>query len=206
MTPFIVYALPRSRTFWLSHFLSAGDYKCGHEQAMFMRTVADVRSWLAQDFTGTAETGAAPGWRLIQHYRPGIKVLVVRRPASEVVESVLRLDLTGIGHYERPVLERGIAYLDRMLDQIEAEAANVLSVRFADLEREGVCARIFEHCLPYVHDPERWAFFASMNLQVNSRALMRYRFTHRPQIAAFKSACWRELRRLRGGDDLRRAA
>lgn len=205
-TPFIVYGLPRSRTFWLSHFLSYGDYHCRHEQAMFMRTIDDVRSWFAQDFTGASESAAAPGWRLIQHYRPDIKTLVVRRCAADVVNSVMAMPLQGVATFERPAVERLMAYLDRMLNQIEAECPNVLSVDFADLATEAGCARAFEHCLPYKHDRAWWDIFAPMKLEVNSRALMRYRFAHRAQINDFKKACWAELRHLRRDGVIGRAA
>ncbi len=195
MTHFVIYALPRSRTHWLSHFLTYGDHKCYHEAAMFMRGVDDLRAWLAQDSTGACETAAAPAWRLIHHYRPDIRAVVVRRPVDEVVASLLRLDLAGVGAYDAATLAKGIAYLDRCLDQIESQPG-ALAVRFADLATEKTCARIFEHCLPYAHDPSWWRFLSELNLQTNTRALLRYRFAHRPQIGRFKAALKAELRRL----------
>ena len=101
-TPFIIYALPRSGTFWLSRYLTWGGYACAHEQARHVRAPADVRSWLAQDHTGTAETAAAPWWRLVQHYRPDVRTLVVRRPVAgtlpRLVEcrSIYRADMVRI--------------------------------------------------------------------------------------------------------------
>lgn len=195
-SPFIVFALPRSRTSWLSHFLSIGDFKCYHEQCMYMRSVDDLKAWLAQDNTGAAETGAAPGWRLIKHFRPDIRTLVVRRPVDEVVASLLKIDLTGVGAYEETKLRKGMLYLDRCLDQIEQQPGT-LSVKFADLANEETCARVFEHCLPYKHHHDWWAEMAALNLQINTRALLRYRFTHRAQIDAFKAECWSTLRGLR---------
>lgn len=193
--PFIVYGLPRSRTFWLSRLLNYGDYACFHERSMYMRSVEDLKSWLAQDFTGTAETAAAPAWRLIHHFRPDVSGVVVRRPVEEALESLLRIDLSGVGSYQRDSLETTLRYLDRCLDQISA-LPGVLSVNFADLGREDVCARVFTHCLPYAWDKE-WYGLHDVNLQHNVRAMLRYRFAHRPQIHAFKRACWSELRRLR---------
>jgi hypothetical protein len=196
MSHFIVYGLPRSRTHWLSHFLSYGDHQCRHEIAQYMRTADDLRAWLTQENTGTAETAAAPAWRLIHHYRPDIKAVVVRRPAVEVVASLLRIDLAGIGTYDAARLRKGMAYLDRCLDQIE-RLPSVLTVRFADLAQEETCARLFEHCLPYAHDHSWWSFMSGLNLQTNTRALMRYRFAHRAQIDRFKGELKAELRRLR---------
>jgi len=196
MSHFVVYGLPRSRTNWLSHFLSYGDHKCYHEAAMFMRGVDDLRSWLAMENSGSAETAAAPAWRLIHHYRPDIRAVVVRRPVEEVVASLLAIDLSGVGAYDADKLRKGMVYLDRCLDQIE-RLPGVLSVRFADLANEETCARVFEHCLPHAHDHEWWAFMNRLNLQTDTRALLRYRFAHRAQIDRFKAELKAELRRLK---------
>ena len=193
--PFIVYGLPRSRTFWLSVFLTYGDVKCYHEMCMVMRDVDDIKSWLAQDNTGTSETAASPAWRLIHHYRPDIKAVVVRRPVEHVVEAVLALDISGVGRYNRETLTKSMEYLDRMLDQVE-RLPGVMRVDFDDLRHESTCAEIFEFCLPYKHNPQRWESLSKINLQVNSRALLRYRFAHRPQMSRFKALCWGEMRRL----------
>lgn len=195
MTPFIIYGLPRSRTAWLSHFLSIGDFKCYHESTAYMRTIDDLKSWLAQDYTGTAETAAAPGWRLINHYRPDIKQVVIRRPMSQVVASLLNQDLSMIGSYEEESLRKGMAYVDGYLDQIAA-LPGVLSVPYADLANEETCARVFEHCLPYKMPHEWWREMSALNIQVNQRALLRYRFAYKRQIDAFKSACRADLKRL----------
>lgn len=203
--PFIVYALPRSRTHWLSYFLSYGDYHCRHEAAQHLRTLEDAKSLLSMDYSGCAETGASPAWRIVQHYRPDIKVLVVRRPIEEVIDSLMRLNLSGIAQYDIDIVEKGMRKLNRYLDQIEAEGTNVLSVTFAELATEDGCRKAFEHCLPYPFDPSWWKIFAPMNLQVNHRALIRYRLAHRAQIDRMKAEGWAELRRLRKAGIIERA-
>ncbi|MDR3415029.1 MAG: hypothetical protein P4L83_02490 [Nevskia sp.] len=166
--PFIIYALPRSRTFWLSRFLSYGGWHCGHEELRHLRTLDDAKAWFSQPVTGTAETGAAPWWRLVQSVRPDIRTVVVRRPVSEVVDSLVRLG------FERSAMEAGMRRLDAKLDQIEARVPGVLSVRFSDLVDEATCARVFAHCLPFKHDPAWWARLAPLNLQIDMPALVRY--------------------------------
>ena len=66
MPPFVIFALPRSRTFWLSKFLTAGGWVCEHDEARHVRGMDDVRSALGREFTGYVETGAAPFWPLIR--------------------------------------------------------------------------------------------------------------------------------------------
>lgn len=182
MTPFVVLAIPRSRTFWLSKFLSYGDYECGHEDLRHFRTMADVKSWLSQDYVGSCETAAAPFWRLIPKFRPETKIVVVRRPVDECVDSMMAVDMKGVCRYDRAFLTKRFRYLDAKLDQIEKRASNVLAVQFRDLQEEATCARVFEHCLPYKHDSERWKQMANTDMQCSMPAITRYAIAHQPQI------------------------
>ena len=47
MPPFVVFALPRSRSAWLARFLTWGDWMCGHDELRHCRSLDDVRAWLA---------------------------------------------------------------------------------------------------------------------------------------------------------------
>jgi len=177
MASFIVYALPRSRTAWLARFLTYGEWACGHDEARHLRSVEDVKSWFAQPNTGTAETAAAPFWRTVQDISPDTKVVVVRRPVEDVLESLMRL-----APFDRVQLEAHLRRLDHKLDQIEKRVPGALSVSFYDLADEEVCARVFEHCLPYKHDPNWWAAISPINVQINLAASIRYFQAHRPQL------------------------
>lgn len=164
--PYIVYALPRSRTYWLSHFLSYGDWHCGHDELRTMRSLDDVRAWLSQPNTGTVETSAAPWWRLAAD----VPAVVIRRPVEDVLESLMHVGI----RFDVDRLTAAMHKLDRKLDQIERRLPNVLSVQYADLASETTCARIFEHCLPYRHDALWWKRLSPLNLQINWLALVRY--------------------------------
>lgn len=185
MRPFIVFGLPRSRTAWLSRFLSYGDWSCGHDELRHARSLDDVRAWFSQPCTGTVETNAAPWWRLIREFAPGARVAVIRRPVAEVTESLMR---QGAATYDETALAKTLCHLDRKLDQIEGRVPGVLSVRFADMAREDVCARIFEHCLPYRHDRDHWAKLAPVNIQVDMRAFTRYAQAYLPALTKLAEA------------------
>lgn len=176
MKPFIVLGLPRSRTAWLSRFLAYGDYTCGHEELRHCRSLDDVAAWFAQPFTGTAETAAAPWWRMIP---ADIQVVVVRRPVGNVVESLMHLPGC---LFDRAALESGMKRLDHKLDQITARRDNVLSVTFDGLNDEAVCKAVFEHCLPYEFNRDWWASWAPVNVQCDMRAILRYFEAHRPAL------------------------
>jgi len=177
--PFLICALPRSRTKWLSAFLTYGDWQCGHEEIRHARSMDDLRSWLAQPCTGTAETAAAPFWRLALKLRPDIRIVTVRRSPAEVVESLLALRLG----FDREPLTKEMQRLDHKLDQIEQRVPGVLAVRFDELPCEATCARLFEHCLPYRHDPAWWGACDATNIQISMPMLLRYYDAHKPQLA-----------------------
>jgi hypothetical protein len=172
VSPFIVYALPRSRTFWLSRFLSFGGWHCGHDELRFARSLDDVKSWFSQSCTGTVETLAAPWWRLVRTD----KCVVIRRPVPNVVASLSRLG------FDPAVMLPMMTRLDRKLDQIAARVPGALSIGFDALGTEAGCKAVFEHCLPFVHDPEWYALMAPKNLQIPIVPLVRYMHAYQPQM------------------------
>ncbi len=171
---FIVYGLPRSRTFWLSQFLSYREWICGHDEIRHVRSLRDIDDWFAQPSTGTVETAAAPWWRLIHSRVRDLRVVVVRRPVGEVVASLTALGIHG--------QEANIRRLDAKLSQIEHRVPNVLSVRYDELFDEGGCAKVFQHCLPYPHDHQWWLLLSALNLQAKMHGLFRYYQAHWGQL------------------------
>jgi len=180
VAPFVVFALPRSRSFWLSRFLQYGGWHCGHDEVRHCRSLDDVRSWLSMPFTGTVETAAAPFWRLL---RAGVKVVTLRRPLDEIMASLRR---AGVAFEDAPML-RLLRYLDAKLVQIARRLPGVLTTTFAELATEAGCARVFEHCLPFRHDAARWQAMVPLNLQDSIPHHVRYHAAHAPQIAKLQA-------------------
>lgn len=175
--PFVVFSMPRSRSAWLARFLTWGDWHCGHEELLHARSLDDVTAWLSQPFTGTVETAAAPFWRLLARHE-GVRVVVVRRPVDEVVASFLRLPLA----FDEAVLASLMRRLDCKLAQIERRVPGALSVSFADLDTEDGCRRVWEHVMPYPHQPAWWAAVSRVNIQIDMRVLARRIRAYRPQL------------------------
>lgn len=134
----------------------------------------DVKSWFMQACTGSVETAAAPWWRLVPK---GIKTVTIRRNPADVVDSLVRLG------FDRERVTDLVRRYDAKLDQIEKRVPGVLSVRYEELDDEATCARIFEHCLPYQHDPRWFELMAPKNLQINILQQCRYAQAHLPQFA-----------------------
>lgn len=198
MSNFIIHALPRSRTAWLSKFLTYKDHLCGHEVAMTFKQPEDYKKYFTGK-TGASETGAAQGWWLIQHSVPDIRTVVVLRPVEEVVDSMMQVDVTGVAVYDRELLEKHMKYGHRVLQRI-SERSDVLTVTFDSLKKLETCSSIFEHCLPYKFDLKWWASLKNQNIQVNVKDTLRYYYKHKDEIDEFKRMCKKELIHLRRTD------
>lgn len=177
MTHFLVLTLPRSRSTWLSKFLSYRDWSCGHDELQYMRQLEDVRSWLDQPNTGTVETAAAPFWRLALHLKPDLKLVVIRRDPTEAATSAVNSGLCS--DFDETL--KLFKYLDHKLAQIELRT-KCKSFWYEDLVDESVCKDLFEYLLPYKHDHNRWAKFDKENIQINVPALIRYVSAYKVQI------------------------
>lgn len=141
-----------------------------------MRSLDDVKTWLAMPHTGSAETAGAPWWRMLVRMAPGVRVVVVRRPVGEVVES-----LAAFG-FDAAVMEPLMRRLDAKLAQIVKRVPGVLEVSFAALNDEATCRAVFEHCLPYSFDAKHWRRLAGENVQCDMQALVRYAAAFHPQM------------------------
>jgi hypothetical protein len=181
MPPFLVLSLPRSRSTWLSRFLTYRQWFCGHEQALHFREIADARSWLAQPFTGSAETGVARWWPILKREFPDTRIAIVRRPVDEVVESLMTLGpKIGVTYNREPLLVE-MHRQNRALDQI-AKRFPAVSVNYDELATETGCKTIFEHCLGMEWDQKWWKAWNPIKIECDMRQTMRYVTTHQPQL------------------------
>jgi hypothetical protein len=163
---------------------------------MTMRSLGDFRKVFNTPNTGTAETGIAQGWWLVQHAHPGIKTIVIRRPLEDVLQSLKDLDLSGVGSFDFGKLAKLMSYSDKMLENI-SKYPGVLSLQYDDLKRMETCKKLFEFCLPYKFDVKWWSSLKNQNIQINMKELIRYRWKYKPEITGFKDLCKQELRHLR---------
>jgi hypothetical protein len=162
--------------------------------AIEMRSIQDVLAFFSRPKTGAAETGAAQGWHLLQHYLPEMRRVVIRRPVADVVRSLLALDI-GPYRYDPAILWRNMRYGDRVLNRIE-KLPGTISFDYADLETESACARIFEHCLWHEFDRAWWMDLRDKNIQCEVAPRIAYYQRHYGEVEGFKRVCKNELRRL----------
>lgn len=189
-SPFLVMALPRSRTAWLSKFLTFRPWVCGHEQIRYFRTLEDAKTWFMQPYIGSSETLAGPFWRLLPRFAPNCRVLIVRRPIRDVVESTMKFNLLGV---DRNRLTESMKRLNAKLDQVESRYHNCLSVNFDELGDIEVARLIFEYCLG-MQMPDQWFNMLNpVNIQIDIDAALRYVWTHSVPLARLNYAAKHQM-------------
>ena len=184
-TPFIIFTAGRSRSYWLSHFLTYRKYRCWHDKILEMRTADELRDFLSTPNIGMSDSGAAlmivP---LLLRTWPTAKRVVVRRPVDDIVESYTMLDG---GH---PKLRTYVEGLQLLLDLISS-MHDTLTINFDDLDEEEVCRSIFEHCLSYPFDRGHWLALRDQNLTVDIIEYAKYIRANSYRIASFlREAQW----------------
>lgn len=86
-TPFLLFALPRSRTFWTSTLLC-----CNHDSLVECDSLDDFAELLTVH--GTVETGAVQGWHAIRAKCPEVRFGILHRPVEQILSSLRRLGTT----------------------------------------------------------------------------------------------------------------
>src|SRR6185312_13997111 len=179
MPPFVIFALPRSRTTWLSQWLSYNGVRVGHDIGIDCRSVQDFVDHLwSGRIAGTVETGAMVAGKLLRHAMPSARFLVVRRPVEAVEQSLSRCGVTGM----REELERRDALLDSLVRDCSAGV-----VEYADLANPQACAEVFQYCLGVPFDPEWHRAMAERNIQTDIASVLRRTHQNAEAIAALKA-------------------
>lgn len=155
--PFFVLSLPRSRSKWVSEFLSFAGKRCGHDLAVECGSVKEFELAVGQ-FDGTAETGAVLGWRMLRERWPAAKLVTIHRSAREVAGSFLRagwdVDLAELAMREQLLLAC-------------AQSGGVLSLTFEQLGNFDACEALFGHCLDLGLEWDYWAEMNARNIQID---------------------------------------
>lgn len=142
--PFVVFSLPRSRSKWLSTFLSTPGAECSHDAAISAASIDELCEIIRRG--GTVETGLTRAWRIIRDRIPNARFAVILRPINEVEESAARFGWKFPPGY----LQAEYARLHKIAAQ-----PGTLTLGFHDLGNETTAARLYEYCthqlMPFGH-------------------------------------------------------
>lgn len=184
MPPFVIFSLPRSRSAWLSAFLSRPGALVGHDTGIGCARPEDFADRLRVDLAGTCETGAAFAWRLIRQMLPEARFAVIRRPVGEVIDSLRRQGLYG--------LDAEMERRDALLDEIAAEP-RTLSLRVEQLSDRFFCGGLYEFCMGQWMEAGWHAHMDALNVQVDLPTRLRTLAENAERIAALKAEVERQL-------------
>lgn len=179
---FIIFALPRSRTKWLSEWLSYDGRKVGHDIAVECATPDEFLDRLGH-LDGTVETSAMLAWRLLRARLPQAKFVTVHRPVAEVRASFERLGIVP----QPSDLEERDAMLDalEMYEQLPGRGDAFIDLWFSDLASERSRAWLFEYLTGKTFD---WTWDQSFrrNIQIDMHARMTYLAANQDRIQNLK--------------------
>jgi hypothetical protein len=194
LLPYMVFSAGRSRTMWLSAFLTYGICVCHFEATAKVSSLQEVLTMLSIPGMGAAETLAAPAWPLLLTAEPRLRAVVVRRPTEEILASLVAATKDQI-ELDLPKLRHTLEYIVRALDKLSLQP-QTLTVNFHELEREETCRAVFEHCLPYKHDSGWWKFLAAKNINPDVTKLAALFLQREEQILGLGRECRHLMFRL----------
>lgn len=177
--PFIILALPRSRTAWLAHYLTLGsEFLIGHDTLVECASIEDFLGQFASGMAGTVETGAMLGWRLLRARMPSAHLVTVHRPVSEVEASLRKFGLAP-----------DLAELEARNGLLEACAMSPGTQSFAweDLSLPLVGQWLFEHLLERPFDEAWHQRMCEVNIQVDMIARSSRLWENRQRLAGLKA-------------------
>jgi len=194
LLPYMVFTAGRSRTMWLSAFLTYGICVCNFEATAKVSSLNEVLTMLSIPGMGAAETLAAPAWPLLLTAEPRLRTVVVRRPTEEILASLVAATKDELV-LDLPRLRNLLAYVRRALDRLSLQP-QTLTVDFSELTQEATCKAVFEHCLPYKHDAGWWKFLSEKNINPDVAKLAALYQQRETQILGLGRECRHMLFRL----------
>lgn len=184
---FVVFALPRSRTAWISRFLSYGGQTCLHDMSLDARSLDDLRYRLMCPMTGACDSALAIFWPELRTWLPASRFVTVRRDLGDVRTSALRHG------YSAAEIDEPLRFLSHCLDEIERDH-DVMRLEYRDLDTEDDCRRLFERCTGLHHDHDWWEALRHRNIQVSRAETMRRAAANADAMKAVFAPAWDRAR------------
>lgn len=150
---FFVLAVPRSRTHWLSHFLTTPTCQVAHEDCYKYSSIDEMLQNMPD---GIVDTALIIAWKELKG-----KIVIIDRDIEDCIKSGLIRCSQFDGH-DPEKTKRTFYGLRKILE--EAMLVHPV-VKFEDLSNEEVCKSLFEYLTEEEFDAERWRAMNSVNLQ-----------------------------------------
>lgn len=150
--PFIIYALPRSRTLWLSKFLTYGKWECKHDLLAEYPAIFSIVEYLKQPYRGIVDTGLV----MVREQMPAAKIVCIHRKPQEVKNSLAAVGLTGL---------IDVDLLNNKLEELRS-VKNVLHIDYEDLNDLTTCYNVAQFCTGQF-SVQWWRCLRNANIQID---------------------------------------
>ena len=150
--PFIIYALPRSRTLWLSKFLTYGKWECKHDLLAEYIAIPPIVEYLKQPYRGIIDTGLV----VARMQMPEAKIVCIHRKPQEVKDSLAAIGLPGL---------IDVDLLDSKLEELRG-VKGVRHYNYEDLNDLATCADIAQFCTGQF-SVQWWRCLCNANIQID---------------------------------------
>lgn len=154
---FIILASPRSRTAWLSTWLSDQGHVCHHDLLAKVDDPLTLKDQLGFD-NGTIETAGGSYYRTLFQLFPRARFLIVRRAEREIALSLQRHGVSlATAHLSLNALCEAEAWL--------RPRTNLMCVDFKDLSDERTLDSLWSHLRGGLHDLNRTRRLVKMRIE-----------------------------------------
>lgn len=161
----------------MSHFLRYAGAQVGHDLATRCGSMEEFKALLG-GLSGTCETGAVLGWRLLVEEMPTARLVVVKRSPVEVWQSLMQFGI------DADIDDLMLKW--ELLGLVE-RLPGVLTVDYHSLREPEVCRAVFEYCLDLPFDWQWWEELNKVNIQVDMGLRLEQLIANRPRIERFKA-------------------
>ena len=147
---FLVFAMPRSRSYWLSHFLSEPARECDHDPSIFFTGRDNMSKYLQNPDMAAVDTALLRIWPDVVAAAPDAKYAILTRNMADAERSLMR---EGLSIDQARTVNRR-----HMQDSMDFLASGVSCEVFSFdmLDTEYGCARVWEYCLDKPFNREKW--------------------------------------------------
>jgi hypothetical protein len=163
--PFLICALPRSRTAWLANFLTHGAVHCAHELSEGAADAAAIVARMQRRREGIRFRGNSDSAQMLVlpellELLPRAALVVIRRREEAVADSLTRLGF--------PAARAVVRELGRYLEAA-AQTPGAFVLEYEDLQSESALRALQAHVAPgEPFDRERWLMLRHLNVQLTA--------------------------------------
>lgn len=152
--PFFITGLPRSRTAWLSVFLSHGPSVCLHEAIGScdpQNVIYDLKAVLQSNahphrFTGDSDSALPIYWPHLNEAFPNARYVFVDRPFNEAFQSHLK----AFPCFDEAKVRFAFDCISHGIARMKDEAEDFITVNYDQLDEPHICNYIWQFCVPGV--------------------------------------------------------